>query len=126
MRSRMVIRPPACWRFTRSGPPSSSARLSRRRSSSISDCQLMAGILRQGRAATMEVGPRLPRARGGEDRVLLPRAAHELQADGQALRREAPRHTDGGEARRVADGAEQGREAAPDGAPEPGAQTRAG
>src|SRR3989442_14579037 len=118
MRSRMVIRPPACWRFTRSGPPSSSARLSRRRSSSISDCQLMAGILRQGRAATMEVGPRLPRARGGEGRVLLPRAAPELQADGQALGREAARHTAGGEAGPVADGAEQVGGNAADGAPE--------
>src|SRR2546428_2469390 len=39
MRSRIVYRPPSCWRLTRSGPPSSSASSSRRRSSSISDCQ---------------------------------------------------------------------------------------
>src|SRR2546425_4086054 len=39
MRSRIVSRPPSCWRLTRSGPPSSSASSSRRRSSSISACQ---------------------------------------------------------------------------------------
>src|SRR5688572_6433161 len=43
MRSRTVRRPPSCWRFTRSGPPSASAKASRRRSSSISGFQSMRG-----------------------------------------------------------------------------------
>src|SRR5258708_40376422 len=41
MRSRTVIRPLACWRATRSSPPSCAASCSRRASSSSSGCQFM-------------------------------------------------------------------------------------
>ena len=45
IRSRTLSRPPSRWRRTRISPPSLSAKASRRRSSSSSGCQFMAGFL---------------------------------------------------------------------------------
>ena len=62
MRSRMVSRPPSCWRWTRSGPPSSSANASRRRSSSISFCQSLT-VTPRSRRPLAAVRSRLRRGR---------------------------------------------------------------
>src|SRR5436309_1507428 len=73
MRSRTVRRPLACWRSTRSGPPSSRASASRRRSSSSSGSQVIAASIRPRRRGAGAACTRLARAMGLADlHALIP------------------------------------------------------
>src|SRR5207302_1449024 len=67
----MVRRPPSCWRFTRSGPPSCEASSSRRLSSSSSFCQSMPGARLLLLAATIVAALRVPLAQELDELLLL-------------------------------------------------------
>src|SRR3990167_1472634 len=73
MRSRTVSRPPSCWRFTLSAPPMRFVISWRRRSSSISGCQLILSF--PGTVVSIQIGlvsyqcrPRPATANGADTR----------------------------------------------------------